>query len=184
MNEKKQHPQFDDTVKEVGAGKGEISRRQFLTYTLMGTAGFMASMLITPPLRATLDSVLQKKQEEPMVAVADVNELTNEPKRFTFTLSIDDAWVKNQQTTFSAWVYKKENGDIVALSPICTHLGCTVDWDSNPKYPNEFFCPCHGGRYTKDGVNIPGTPPPAPLAEYAYEVKDGKLYLGNLIPRT
>lgn len=184
MNEKPKQPQTSETFGETAKTKDEISRRQFLTYTLMGTGGFMASMLIIPPLRATLDSVLQKKQEEPMVAVADVSEITDEPKRFTFTLTIDDAWVKNQKTTFTAWVFKSENGDIMALSPICTHLGCTVDWNSNPKYPEEFFCPCHGGRYSKDGVNIPGTPPSSPLAAYAYEVKDGKLYLGKLISRS
>ncbi|MBE3554888.1 MAG: menaquinol-cytochrome C reductase, partial [Thermicanus sp.] len=35
-----------------------------------------------------------------------------------------------------------------------------------------------------DGVNVPNTPPKAPLDLYEYQVKDGKLYLGKLIQRT
>ena len=53
--------------------------------------------------------------------------------------------------------------EIVALSPVCKHLGCTVDWDTDKANPDHFYCPCHGGLYTKDGSNVKGTPPVAPL---------------------
>ena len=68
-------------------------------------------------------------------------------------------------------------------SPVCKHLGCTVNWNSDKAHPNQFFCPCHGGRYTKDGINIKGTPPLAPLDVYESKVKDGTLYLGKAKPR-
>lgn len=68
------------------------------------------------------------------------------------------------------------------LSPICKHLGCTVNWNTDPNHPNEYFCPCHLGRYDIEGAHILGTPPTASLDEYETEVKDGKLYLGKLKP--
>lgn len=116
-----------------------------------------------------------------MVQVVSVDELTKEPQRFDFKINQVDAWYESEESR-SAWVFK--NGDeIVALSPICKHLGCTVNWNSDPKNPNKFFCPCHYGLYEKDGTNVPGTPPLSPLDHYEQEVKDGFLYLGKAKPK-
>ncbi len=56
-------------------------------------------------------------------------------------------------------VYKAEDGTITALSPRCTHLGCTVDWNAAAK---TWDCPCHGSRYSHDGEVVNG-PAKAPL---------------------
>lgn len=50
-------------------------------------------------------------------------------------------------------VYKDEQGKTHKLSPICTHLGCTVGWNDKEK---TWDCPCHGSRYTKDGSVMNG----------------------------
>ncbi|MGE5239163.1 MAG: ubiquinol-cytochrome c reductase iron-sulfur subunit [Chloroflexota bacterium] len=63
---------------------------------------------------------------------------------------------------------------VTVFSPICTHLGCFVNWDSRKK---EFICPCHAGRYSVDGKVI-GGPPPRPLTELPLSIVDGKAYLG------
>jgi len=50
-------------------------------------------------------------------------------------------------------VYKDEEGYLVALSPRCTHMGCTVDWNDADR---TWDCPCHGSRYAVDGEVIQG----------------------------
>jgi nucleotide-binding universal stress UspA family protein/nitrite reductase/ring-hydroxylating ferredoxin subunit len=50
-------------------------------------------------------------------------------------------------------VYKAEDGALVALSPRCQHMGCTVDWNDADA---TWDCPCHGSRYAKDGKVIKG----------------------------
>lgn len=50
-------------------------------------------------------------------------------------------------------IYKDEAGNTHKLSPICTHLGCTVGWNDKEK---TWDCPCHGSRYTKDGSVLNG----------------------------
>lgn len=40
-----------------------------------------------------------------------------------------------------------------AISPICTHLGCTVEWNHEK---NHFICPCHGSQYDSLGRVIHG----------------------------
>ncbi|MFC7391581.1 ubiquinol-cytochrome c reductase iron-sulfur subunit [Scopulibacillus cellulosilyticus] len=159
----------------------DVTRRQFLNYTLTGVGGFMAAGMLMPMLRFAIDPLLQNQKSGKMVAVTNVDQLTNEPQRFTFKVKTVDGWHTFEQQKI-AYIYKGKNGDILALSPICTHLGCTVSWN-DPAYPNEFHCPCHGGRYTKSGINIPGTPPPAPLHVYDKKIKGGTIYLGEDHPR-
>lgn len=58
-------------------------------------------------------------------------------------------------------VYKDKNGEIHALSPVCTHAGCIVKWNALEK---SWDCPCHGGRYDALGKVLTG-PPRKPLEE-------------------
>ncbi len=168
--------------KEQNQTGKEVSRRQFLTYTLMGIGSFLAVGMLGPMVRFAIDPALKAAGASGgMIPVADVSEITDVPKSITFTVKQDDAWVKGQQATKTAWVYK-EGDKVVVLEPTCKHFGCMVNW-AGGSHPDEFFCPCHLGRYTKDGVNVPNTPPNAPLDMYEHEVRDGKLYLGSLIVR-
>ena len=48
-------------------------------------------------------------------------------------------------------VIHNREGEIVAYSLICTHLGCTIENDGD-----EFTCPCHGSRFDKNGVVLKG----------------------------
>ena len=41
----------------------------------------------------------------------------------------------------TAVMVRKQGGDLVALSAVCTHLGCIVQWE---KEKQDFLCPCHG----------------------------------------
>jgi menaquinol-cytochrome c reductase iron-sulfur subunit len=158
---------------------GKVSRRQFLNYTLTGVGGFMAAGIMMPLVRFAVDPVLKPAKEQDMVVVGLLEkDITTEPKKVDFKVKQVDGWYKSDEPK-SAWVYKTDSGEIVALSPVCKHLGCTIDWNSDPSNPNQFYCPCHAGRYEKDGTNVPGTPPIAPLDVYDSQVKDGKLYLGK-----
>jgi menaquinol-cytochrome c reductase iron-sulfur subunit len=163
--------------------KNQVSRRQFLSYTLTGVGGFMAAGMLMPMVRFAIDPVLKADASGDYIPTTQkIADLTSEPKRVDFTFEQVDAWYTSE-VTGTAWVYKDEAGNIVALSPVCKHLGCVVDWNADKANPEHFFCPCHYGLYTKDGTNVPGTPPMAPLDVYPYIEKDGFLYLGKAKPR-
>src|SRR5690625_7290084 len=66
------------------------------------------------------------------------------------------------EVTYFACVYR-DGDEIIAFSPVCKHLGCTVTWAADDNNPERFFCPCHNGLYEKNGENVPGTPPTGPL---------------------
>ncbi|MEH7236570.1 ubiquinol-cytochrome c reductase iron-sulfur subunit [Bacillus sp. JJ1562] len=162
----------------MSENKQRVSRRQFLNYTLTGVGGFMAAGMLMPMVRFAIDPILQPETEHDLVQVVSVDKITNEPQKFDFKINQVDGWYESDVST-SAWVYKNDSGDIVALSPVCKHLGCAVSWAEDPANPNRFFCPCHYGLYEKDGMNVPGTPPMGPLDVYESQVKEGYLYLGK-----
>lgn len=49
--------------------------------------------------------------------------------------------------------YRDEDGNIHALSPVCTHAACIVNWNGEEK---SWDCPCHGARYDIDGKVLTG----------------------------
>ncbi len=162
----------------------KVSRRQFMSYTLMGVGGFMASGMLMPMVRFAIDPVLKKSDGGDFIHTAQkVDELTEVPVRVDFTIeNRKDAWYESDVSD-TAWVYKKGD-DVIALSPVCKHLGCTVNWGADKAHPEQFFCPCHGGRYTKDGNNVKGTPPIGPLDQFEVKVQDGFVYIGKVTANT
>ena len=62
------------------------------------------------------------------------------------------------------------NDNYVALSSICTHQGCTVNYSVQT---NRFPCPCHGSVFNADGSVVNG-PATAPLKRYTV-TKEGNI---------
>lgn len=48
-------------------------------------------------------------------------------------------------------IYKNKEGKIFAVKPICTHLGCLLEWNNADK---TWDCPCHGSRFDYTGKNL------------------------------
>ena len=64
--------------------------------------------------------------------------------------------------------------NLFALSPVCSHLGCMVNWNGNR---NRFLCPCHGGQYDMEG-NVVAGPPPAPLRRLPLKKEKESVFKG------
>jgi glycine/D-amino acid oxidase-like deaminating enzyme/nitrite reductase/ring-hydroxylating ferredoxin subunit len=54
---------------------------------------------------------------------------------------------------------RDHSGRVTLLSPICTHMGCTVAWN---KAERTWDCPCHGSRFKASGDVLSG-PAESPL---------------------
>lgn len=160
----------------------DMTRRQFLGYTLGGVGGFLGAVMTIPMVRFAIDPAISEKAVADWVKVGKVSDFGPDPVEVKFIINQIDGWYQSK-VPLGAWIRTMENGEILALSPICKHLGCTVTYEGSPDYPKEYFCPCHFGRYYINGGNVPGTPPLAPLDQYSTKVDDnGNLYLGQIIP--
>lgn len=49
--------------------------------------------------------------------------------------------------------YRDEEGGLHAVSAVCTHLGCVVQWNAAEK---SWDCPCHASRFSVDGEVLQG----------------------------
>ena len=56
--------------------------------------------------------------------------------------------------------HRADDGALTLLSPVCTHMGCQVEWNRAEK---TWDCPCHGSRFLPGGKVLSG-PAEAPLA--------------------
>jgi Rieske Fe-S protein len=63
-----------------------------------------------------------------------------------------------------------------ALSPICTHLGCTVDIEEG-----RLVCPCHGSNYDREGRVIRG-PAQRSLDRYRTQLTSDDVLVIDLRP--
>ena len=68
-----------------------------------------------------------------------------------------------------------ENGQPVALSLECTHLGCIVKWNDALR---RYECPCHGGTFDESG-EVLSDPPRLPLKRLKIEERDGNYIIGG-----
>jgi thiosulfate dehydrogenase [quinone] large subunit len=73
-----------------------------------------------------------------------------------------------------AWMVCLSQGSFAAFSAVCTHAGCTVQYQATSK---EFICPCHGGTFNARTGQVLGGPPPSPLPSIPVQVSNGQLYV-------
>jgi glycine/D-amino acid oxidase-like deaminating enzyme/nitrite reductase/ring-hydroxylating ferredoxin subunit len=50
-------------------------------------------------------------------------------------------------------VHREASGEVHAVSAVCTHLGCIVEWNGSDE---TWDCPCHGSRFDHAGAVLQG----------------------------
>ncbi len=147
-------------------------RRKFLALFVYGSVGSIA---------ATLAALLAKFFAAPLfarsrthsgeIALGPLSRFrgAKEPVPAFYELQVPDGYLTRTEKG-RVYVVAK-GGEFLCLSTTCTHLGCSVRWDSERQ---QFLCPCHGGVYARDGTVVSG-PPPRPLARLPVRVADNQL---------
>lgn len=140
-----------------------ISRRNVLTYALLGASAVVTTGGILVPVIAYLWPETQGAAvDSAPVAVAPIADLPV-GKGKVYSVAYKPVMVIRTADGFHA------------VSAVCTHLGCIVGWDEKRAV---IACPCHAGFFTVTGQVISG-PPPAPLKQYQVLVQAGQIYVGS-----
>lgn len=130
-----------------------MKRRNFVNFFLGGSLLGTIIAFLYPVIRY----VLPAKQTEAVVkkvTAAKVGELApNTSKIFKFGSS-------------PGILINTQDGELRAFSAICTHLSCSVIYESDT---GTLLCPCHNGRFDLSG-NVVSGPPPSPLESYNVEI--------------
>jgi len=149
------------------------TRRAFYIGFINGVMGLIGLALAAPAAIYLLFPPKARKEAQ-WVETEDVSAIpTGTPTEIAFNRKRVDGWkVSTEKAT--AWVVKQPNNEIVAFSPICTHLGCAYHWD-DPSHT--FVCPCHTSVFSINGKVLSG-PAPRPLDRYMTKIERGKLEIG------
>ena len=138
----------------------------------------MTAALAAPAAAYLLIRPKSQKQSD-FVPAADLAQLTvGKPEEVVFRRTRVDGWrVLNEKST--AWVLRKDDQNVVAFAPQCTHLGCAYHWDEKE---NNFLCPCHTSTFSIDGKVLSG-PAPRPLDRLVTKIDQGKILIGTEIQK-
>jgi cytochrome b6-f complex iron-sulfur subunit len=142
--------------------KNLASRRDFLktstqTATLVGVAGACSSC------------ALFNKNDIQVEAKPEATELELSYERHPALREPDGfVTIEARDGDLRLVVLRRPGGELVALSMVCTHWGCDVDWD---KSAARFDCPCHGSKFDAMGQVLEG-PADEPLATYPVTESD------------
>jgi menaquinol-cytochrome c reductase iron-sulfur subunit len=157
------------------SARAAVDRGRFLAGATVGVGAVMSAVIGVPALTFALAPVF----ETPSYHEIDLGPVSNFPedkanpyKVVTFESQPNDTSGISRRVVF---VRNDGNGEFVAISNTCMHLGCPVR-----NFGRQFACPCHGGQYDFEGRRTAG-PPVRPLNRYKTKVVNGHLILHELV---
>lgn len=108
-----------------------------------------------------------------LMPVTPVNDVIRLPLALHPQLATAGGFVRMRSTLDGRAIYvlALADGSYAALSPICTHRGCTVDVAGD-----HLLCPCHGSMYDREGQVMRG-PAERALRRFATSLESDELVI-------
>jgi len=151
----------------------QISRRNFMGFATWAIGGLIGLGMGIPAIAYIAGPALKAKSTQEWIRLGAASKVElDTPTLFKTTIERQTGWIVNEEDV-SVYVLTENGRDFIAMSNICTHLGCRVRWISKDE---KFFCPCHNAVFDKSGLVVTG-PPPEPLERYEVKVEDDQLYV-------
>ncbi len=153
--------------------KKEISRRDFMKIATGAIGGLIALGFGIPAVTYIVGPVLIEGQALEWIQLGAISKIElGKPTLFKVRITRQTGWIANEEE-YSVYVITENGRDFIAMSNICTHLGCRIRWIPDQ---DQFFCPCHNGVFDKQG-NVVSGPPPRPLDRYETKVENDQLFI-------
>lgn len=150
-----------------------LSRRDFMGIATGAIAAFIGAGMSIPAIAYIMGPALQRNKEEEWIRLGSASKVElGTPTLFKVQLERQTGWIVDTRE-ISIYVLTEDGRNYIAMSNICTHLGCRVRWIGDEK---NFFCPCHNAVFDKDGEVVTG-PPPRALDRFEVKVEDDQLYV-------
>ncbi len=154
-------------------GEKKIDRRQFMSWVTGAISAIIGLGLGIPAIAYIVGPSLKKEETQSWINLGSISKVElGTPSLFKAKIQRQTGWIVNEEQ-ISVFVLTENGRDFLAMSNICTHLGCRIRWIDDRE---EFFCPCHNGVFDKDGQIISG-PVPRPLDRFETKVENGQLFV-------
>ncbi len=151
----------------------QVKRRDFLGLATWAIGGLIGAGVGIPAIAYVVGPAIEESDTQEWIRVGATSKVElGTPTLFKVKIERKTGWIVNEEE-LSVYVLTDNGRDFIAMSNICTHLGCRVRWITEQE---QFFCPCHNAIFDKDGAVLTG-PPPAPLDRYEIKVEDDQLFI-------
>jgi quinol---cytochrome c reductase iron-sulfur subunit, bacillus type len=151
----------------------ELSRRNFMRSAIWGIGGLIGLGYAVPAIAYVAGTSLKNQRTQTWVHLGPTSKVElGTPTLFTTAVQTQTGWIVNEEE-ISAYVLTTDGRTYIAMSNICTHLGCHIRWITDK---NQYFCPCHNGVFDIEGTVVSG-PPPRPLDRYDVKVENDQIYI-------
>lgn len=149
------------------------NRREFLGLVTWAIGALLGAGLGIPAVAYIVGPALRQDETQEWIPLGSTSKVElGTPTLFKANVERQTGWITNQEEV-SVYLLTEDGRDFVAMSNICTHLGCRVRWIAEQ---GQFFCPCHNAVFDKEGSVVEG-PPPRPLDRFEVRVEEGTLYI-------
>lgn len=153
--------------------KNKVSRRDTMKLVISVIGGFIGAALSIPAIAYIIGPAAKTKESTNWIRLGSLSGIeTGMPKLFKVKVNQTTGWIENEEEE-ALYVLTENGRDYLAMSNICTHLGCRVRWIPDQA---QFFCPCHNGVFDKSGYVVSG-PPPRPLDVFQTKVESGDIFM-------
>lgn len=145
-----------------------MERRRFLKALVAAGSTLAAGLVGLPALLTGLSPAVRRRRERAWSPVGRLDAFSpGSVTRAATPLPSDD--FRTGLSARGVYVWRPSAEEVVVFSRTCTDLGCPVVWDAGSEW---FFCPCHGGIFSKDGERQAG-PPKRGLHRFDTRVRAG-----------
>jgi len=153
--------------------KDEMSRRDFMKVATLSIGGLIGLGWGIPAIAYVVGPALKSDQAQAWIRLGSMSKVElGAPTLFKVKVKRQTGWIVNEEE-LSVYVLTEDGRNYIAMSNVCTHLGCRIRWISDQ---DQFFCPCHNGVFDKQG-NVVSGPPPRPLHRYETKVENDQLFI-------
>lgn len=153
--------------------QNNISRRDFMKIAISLSGGLIGAALGIPAIAYIIGPALKPDNTQDWIRLGSLSKVElGTPTLFRAKVQRQNGWILEEEDV-AVYVLTEDGRKYLALSNICTHLGCRVRWIPDRE---QFFSPCHNGIFDKYGYVVSG-PPPRPLDEFRTKIEDGNLYI-------
>jgi len=150
-----------------------LNRRGFVKIVTTVLGSMMAAIVGLPVVGYFISPAFKKAVGDDWISLGPLeNYPVGTPTMFNFTLTTVNGWERSSKS-YGVFVLKSAGGEVEALSDVCTHLSCRVNWSDENQ---EFACPCHAAFFDKNG-DVKTGPPPRPLDRYETKLEGDQLFI-------
>jgi Rieske Fe-S protein len=153
------------------------NRRNVLKIMIVGAISFVVAACTRNSNVATSETTQSENTESLETTQPETTETDTATSATNVITTVNDL-AAGQSLEFtsvagiSAILFRSSEDKVYALSRICTHEGCSVDFDMNQ---NRLICPCHGANYEASDGSVISGPTTKSLAKIKVAIQDGNI---------